>query len=82
MKYALISEEQIKKIEDALEVSTTPLNADRQTVLQALAIVKSLTAQEPVAWWDKEVNASFTNSEATNIHLDEYSIPLFAPEKK
>jgi len=49
MKAAIITEEQIKAIEDALDVSTTHFNKDRQAVLNALAIVKSLKVQEPVA---------------------------------
>ena len=50
MKFTLITEEQIKAIQDALDVSTTYFNKDRQTVLNALAIVKSLKVQEPVGY--------------------------------
>ena len=42
----IITPEQKEMIEDALAVSTTPLNKDRQTVLKAFAIMKSLKVQE------------------------------------
>lgn len=49
MKCALITDEQIKAIEDALMVATTLLNKDRQAILQAFLILKSLKVQESVA---------------------------------
>ena len=80
----IITPEQKEMIEDALAVSTTPLNKDRQTVLKAFAIMKSLKVQEPVAYaaaingeiaWDADY--PFSN-EPFVCFDDESAIPLYA----
>ena len=48
MKAALITEEQIKAIEDALEMIL--VSSECEAYFEALAIVKSLKVREPDAW--------------------------------
>jgi len=52
MKYALISEDQIKQIGDALdELEYSSITcAARDKYAHAIAIIESLKPQEPVAW--------------------------------
>ena len=54
MKAALITEEQIKAIEYALDLASDLSTLERinDVYMEALAIVKSLKVQEPVAWAD------------------------------
>jgi len=75
MKYALISEEQLKAIDSAFDVSTTHFNKDRQTVLKAREIIDSLKPQEPVGY---KYKASIVMSwHETKL----FNIPLYALEQ-
>jgi hypothetical protein len=78
MKYALISEEQIKQVRDALGVSTTHLNKDRQTVLQALDTIQSLKPSEPVA-----IAGDLNEFDAMRLKSEGFQMrtPLFAMEQ-
>ena len=81
MKAALITEEQIKAIEDALFNSEPTLhrqiNSDRHE--EALAIVKSLKVSEPVAWANRSDLVNFDMKVRTSgspLH----TFPLYAKE--
>ena len=78
MKAALITEEQIKAIEDALE---TMCKSDSGWLdgIDALAIVKSLKVQEPVAWTNKTANY-FELSDQSTVY-GSHTIPLYAGEQ-
>lgn len=69
MKYALISEEQIKQIEELLHVVRNSYAGE-----SVLNIIQSLKPQEPVAWKDRTYG---------NLHHQNWSknIPLFALEQ-
>lgn len=56
MKYALISEDEIKQLRDAIYA---PLNKDPFAVLNAGAILKSLKPSEPVAWAAPSIYGGF-----------------------
>ena len=73
MKMALITEEQIKAIEDALE-RAYDLRLTVPIAEQALAIVRSLKVSEPIAWKDKTYG---------NLHHQDWgkNIPLYAGEQ-
>ena len=78
MKAALITEEQIKAIEDALGRSvpvvwTNKDQADRH--VDALAIVKSLKVSEPVLF--KQANHDIVDWDESDL----YPMPLYAKEQ-
>lgn len=74
MKAALITEEQIKAIEDALEMVL--VSSECGAYFDALAIVKSLKVQEPVAWFDYDSSAQIWVQVYPNTH----GKPLYAKE--
>jgi len=77
MKYALISEEQIKQIEDALdelEYSSSTMQA-RDKYAYAIAIIQSLKPQEPIGYKNKtSIVMSWHETKLFNI-------PLYALEQ-
>ena len=74
MKCALITEEQIKAIEDALE-RAYDLRLTVPIAEQAIAIVKSLKVSEPIAWMEKDEDCTdYISWEKYADHL----IPLYA----
>ena len=77
MKYALISEEQIKQIQDAIYA---PLNQDKKTVLKARAIIKSLVPTDPMAFADSARLEGFrlTGVRATDYDNCSYDTPVYA----
>lgn len=76
MKAALITEDQIRAIEDALE---TMCKSDSGWLdgIDALAIVKSLKVQEPVAWFDYDSSAQLWVQVYPNTH----GKPLYTGEQ-
>ena len=83
MKYALISEEQIKRIYHALKTGTTVTmgatpNAFALGYLdEALEDIQSLKPSEPVAWMEESVEL-YVKNRPTEI----YNTPLFALDKE
>ena len=78
MKAALITEEQIKAIEAALNDSE-PFNFDLYR--NALAIVKSLKVQEPVGYkLKKPYSDIFTDRQVEDYEMVNWT-PLYAQEK-
>ena len=78
-----MSIEAMKQALEALEVATTPLARDRQTVLKAqielLLAIEQAEKQEPVAW--KERHTTFCNTSKDLCDGD--PIPLYtAPPKR
>ena len=76
MKYALISEEQIKQLTEAVYA---PLNKDALAVLTARAIIKSLKPSEPVGYKSSLGQVSVQPIQIRTICDD---IPLFALDKE
>jgi len=76
MKYALISEEQIKQIQDALqEIKDSKLLKEQpwSNWVKALATIQSLKPSEPVAWVDWSMDGvQYSDRETT------YGEPLYA----
>jgi len=81
MKAAIITEEQIKTIKDALEGYEHNVGNDFHggKCIEALAIVKSLKVQEPVAWTNKTANY-FELSDQSTVY-GSHTIPLYAGEQ-
>ena len=82
MKAALITEEQIKAIEDALEMVLVSSECD--TYIKALDIVKSLKIQEPAAWGYIREDHLILDVICPFEHESwegEYTIPLYSGEK-
>jgi len=81
MKAALITEEQIKAIEDALESLHTAMTdgfvLNSNDIHEALAILKSLKVQEPVAWFDYDSSAQIWVQVYPNTH----GKPLYTGEQ-
>ena len=74
MKYALISEEQIKQVQDALEPVKASFAA--QAVLE---IIRSLKPSKPVAWLTTEPFAQTGISITTvTLHQQMSGTPLYA----
>ena len=90
MKYALISEEQIKQIEDALTAASYvprgvmyPAGYHMQ-IAQALETMSALKPQEPVAYGLETDSGDVIDCITPAIYHDdkgEYTIPLFALEQ-
>ena len=76
MKYALISEEQIKQLTEAIYA---PLNKDALAVLNARAIIKSLKPSEPVGYKSSRGQGSVAIFPIKSIFDD---VPLFALDKE
>ena len=75
MKAAIITEDQIKAIEELLDrvvMASPPALID-----EALAIVKSLKVQEPVAWFDYDSSAQLW----VQVYPNTYGKPLYAGEQ-
>ena len=82
MKAALITEEQIKTIEDAFNLLEYYYPCDCWHE-EALAIVKSLKVQEPVAYGYKDKHGDIADC-LRNKHADDkfpYDVPLYAGEQ-
>ena len=77
MKYALISEEQIKQIEDVLKCWCIPLH--EESLQDALETLRSLKPQEPVSYGYKGLNDEIMDCAIAEDA--EYCIPLFALEQ-
>ncbi|CAB4121874.1 hypothetical protein UFOVP20_19 [uncultured Caudovirales phage] len=76
MKAALITEEQIKAIQDALSVVEGSLIARG-----VLDIMKSLKVQEPVAWGVESESGDIIDCITPAMYLNQpgdYAIPLYA----
>lgn len=88
MKVALITEEQIKAIEDALMAGRSTMlgklpNNAIDTTVKALAAVKSLKVQAPVAYGYKDKHGDIADC-LRNKHTDDefpYDVPLYAGEQ-
>ena len=80
MKAALITEEQIKAIEDALE-RAYDLRLTVPIAEQALAIVRSLKVSEPVAWRNRQVPDEFYEYEQLDPMWHHHYRPLYAGEQ-
>ena len=90
MKAALITEEQIKQIEDALEYTTSFSMDQLNNVNESKAILKSLKVREPVAYghwtspaWSEEpvsLNTSVENPSGFRADIANW-MPLYTPEK-
>ena len=83
MKAAIITEEQIKAIEDALEYAADKIYCENNDdiIAEALAIVKSLKVSEPVAW--RVGKSNFYTQEMAEIYSHEHKellLPLYAGE--
>ena len=83
MKAALITEEQIKAIEYALEeiMYSNSTIAAAEEFLKALAIVKSLKVSEPVAWRNRQVPDEFYEYEQLDPMWHHHYRPLYAGEQ-
>ena len=73
MKAALITEEQIKKVEAALEMVL--VSSECEEYFKALAIVKSLKVQEPVGFKQSHSNAISWHESGL------FPIPVYAGEQ-
>jgi len=74
MRYALISKEQIKQVQDAIETSQPIFDSPRTRNKHnsARAIVKSLKPSEPVAWMcPYKYEATDTNTEYVLDHAQD-----------
>ena len=78
MKYALISEQQLKIIQDALNQSEIWNHCGHtlETRAQAEEILESLKPSEPVGWMEDSIEL-YVKDRPTEI----YNTPLFALEK-
>ena len=87
MKYALISEEQIKQIKWVLDNILTPQSLEPlnpYAVMQTLSVLRSLKPQEPVAYGLETDSGDVIDCITPAIYHDnngEYTIPLFALEQ-
>jgi len=75
MKYALISEEQIKQIQDALqEIKDSKLLKEQpwSNWVKALATIQSLKPSEPVAWMEDSIELYVQDCPSNT-----YVIPLY-----
>ena len=81
MKAALITEEQIKAIEYALDLASDLSTLERinDVYMEALAIVKSLKVQEPVAWWNSTKDSVSTDP---SYRKNTECKPLYAKESE
>lgn len=86
MKAALITEEQIKAIEDAMVVTSNQNAHDMlltgeelRELDKAIVIVKSLKVQVPVAWTNKTADY-FELSDQSTVY-GSHTIPLYAGEQ-
>ena len=81
MKYALISEEQIKQIKDVLKCWCIPLH--EESLQDALEILQSLKPSEPVAWIAKGGNGALWWHQSIDEHGNNNpkDVPLFALEQ-
>ena len=77
MKYALISEEQIKQLTEAIYA---PLNKDALAVLNARAIIKSLKPSEPVGYKSSQDKSSRDRYFPIKSIFDD--VPLYALDKE
>jgi len=73
MKYALISEEQIKQVQDALEPVKASFAA--QAVLE---IIRSLKPSKPVAWQNLHLPDEFYDAELLDPSWYSHYRPLYA----
>ena len=83
MKAALITEEQIKTIEDALEYAADKIYCENNDdiIAEALAIVRSLKVSEPVAWRNRQVPDEFYEYEQLDPMWHHHYRPLYAGEQ-
>ena len=82
MKYALISEEQIKHIKWVLDNILTPQSLEPlnpYAVMQTLSVLRSLKPSEPVAWMNQ--TASYFQRADSSTEYGSHTIPVFALEQ-
>ena len=66
MKHALINEQEIRFVEDALTNYLQLKGIHPSVGMQALRIIQSLKLQDPVAWLGKEFGGAYTTEQLVN----------------